>query len=98
MYLVSLHQTHTLTPSIQIHFFLPIFLISCGGILVFNGLQIHEYYKTEEHDKHQDVFVRVVDVAQSRINDDTPRIHGDDNYIVVEFAGAIASGFFYVSS
>lgn len=73
---------------------MPSFLIGCGGVLLFNGLQIYDYYKIEKEHDEDEVFVSIEDLAQLHF---PPRIHGDDSYIVVEFSGAIASGLFYVS-
>ncbi len=76
---------------VQVFFILPFFLVGCGGVLLFDGLQIYQYYEVEKEDKEPNVYI--VDKAQ----DPLPEIHKEDKYIVVEFSGAIASGLFYVS-
>ena len=77
-----------------------------GGILFFNGLQIFQYYQIEEDEGSlgKEVVVYVVDLAiQQQANNMTGcltdvDIHDDDKFIPIEFAGVIASVFFYVSA
>lgn len=78
-------------PSKQLHVFLPLFLIGCGGVLMVDGVAIYDYLTEDQNKK----FLVCRDVLVSSTG--TQDIHGDSKHIPVEFAGALTAVVFYVS-
>ena len=84
----------------QLHLFLPFFLIGAGGVLLVNGLAIYEYFTEESN-----TFLVCRDALRNNTIpldmgsrfDTKEDIHGDSRHIVIEFTGALASVTFYVS-
>ena len=80
---------------LQLHMFLPMYLVGVGGVLMVNGVAIYDFL-TENDTK----FLICRDALPPPISNscESPEdIHGDANYIPVEFAGALASVVFFVS-
>ena len=67
---------------------LPFFLVGAGGTLMFDAFYIYTYYQRREGNN---VYV----ICQAFI--DGVDIHGDQNFVPVEFAGAVTAVLFYVS-
>ena len=70
--------------ALQVHLIVPSFIMSAGAVMFLDGIAIYNY--------HQDINLSCKD---SRIS--STDIHGDLNFIPVEFAGAVTSLMFYVS-
>lgn len=66
-------------------------MVSVGAVLFFNGLYIYAFHRA-----NGDVNVLCLDL-RININMVAMDIHQEHRYIMLEFAGAIASVLFYVS-
>ena len=84
--------------SLQSIIALPFFFISAGAVLFMNGLQIYEYYQFQDSSPN----ILLYDTYQSAriitaLGQNPIRLLSDDVFIVVEFAGTLASIIFAVS-
>lgn len=84
---------------------LPLYLVSAGGVLFLDGHSIYQYYQVESLRadntnstiQFSDVNLKLVVAGTSMVTEDFKLqlgeldIHGDDNYVPIEFAGAIAA-------
>lgn len=89
-------------------FFAPLFLVSLGGVLFFNGLQLYLFYLMNIDEgsavgsasgslgssNSSDINLLCIDVRASGQND----IFDEEKYILMEFVGALTSVLFFVSS
>lgn len=86
----------------------PAFLLSLGAVLFFNGLQIYNFFRLDNQpprdinlvlfdalDGINDTYT-IADARNGTVNA-TSDIIGEQRYITIEFAGTLASVFFYVS-
>jgi hypothetical protein len=80
-------------PQQQLHVFLPLFLIGCGGVLMVDGIAIYDYLTEDQNSK----FLVCRDVLVNGRFAGRPDIHGDGKHIPVEFAGALTAVVFFVS-
>jgi hypothetical protein len=70
---------------------LPFFLVGAGGTLMFDAFYIYSYYQRRDGNP---VYIRCGEIRDIFDGND---IHGDQNYVPVEFAGAVTAVLFYVS-
>lgn len=66
--------------------FAPLFLVSLGAVVLIDGLGIYAFFT-------EDINISISD-SRAQGND----ILEEEKYIPIEFAGAVASAVFYVSS
>lgn len=81
------------------HVFLPLYLVGVGGVLMVNGVAIYDYLTDDISKKFlvcRDALGTGNNALSVRFNV-AEDIHGDANYIPVEFAGALTSVAFFVS-
>lgn len=72
--------------NLQAFMFAPLFLVSLGAVVLIDGLGIYAFFT-------EDINISISD-SRAQGND----ILEEEKYIPIEFAGAVASAVFYVSS
>ena len=68
---------------------LPFFLVGAGGTLMFDAFYIYTYYQSREGNVPYIICSERGDLFGLDI-------HGDQNFVPVEFAGAVTTVLFYV--
>lgn len=80
----------------QLHMLVPLFLIGVGGVLIVDGVAIHDYLLNDNSIKFMVCRDALANNSLSWFSE-VEDIPGEAKYIPIEFAGAAASLVFYVS-
>lgn len=75
-------------PTLLAFIFIPFFMVSVGAVLFLDGLLIYMF-----HQGNNNTVTLTCSDAQN--TNEANIIHGEQNYVIIEFAGALAAVAFY---